>query len=586
MRGGWHCLEKDSGSQDFDTTKAELFEAISHPVRIKILEALDERPMGFAELGRMVGIESGGHLSFHLTKLRHLIRTNPQGNYTLTGEGKEALWTIHALQKSGRETSAVAGRAPLRHRSLLKPVVAIILITVVVLGGFEFYQQSQFSSLQRQVNSEQGMIGALEGGVPFTDGQPASLVIGQKDFASNWQTWLTPSVSGLNYPSQVLFDSSGNIWVVDSGNSRVLEFQLPFSDGMNASVVIGSGTFTRVDDAATGKGANLCSPAGAAFDSSGDLWVSDSGNDRVLEYKPPFHSGMGASVVIGHPNFTVGFVPLTYPSADVLSVPTRIAFDSSGRLWVIDDGNNRVLAFNPPFTNGMNASLVLGQPNFTSSLTSSNLEALGSCGCGAISALAIDSSNNVWIGDPGNNRILEFKPPFSDGMKASLVLDQTNLVANETILTSRPYLARTNTYNLGTTIVFDSSGDLWTSYFNRFMAFRPPFAPGIRTFPSVEIGQPNFTAIAWLGGQAGLFNPGQPAFDAHGNLWIPDTYNNRVLEFVANSGAGTAGQTSLDPSPIELAVASAAATGVLGVMVAIWFTRRAQRPHMSQPHSA
>jgi len=577
-------LDKDRVSPDFDVTKAELFEAISHPVRIKILEALDGKPMGFAELGRVVGIESGGHLSFHLTKLRHLIKTNPLGNYTLTGEGKEALWTIYALQKSSRETSAVAGQTPIRHRSLLKPAVAVILIAVVVLGGFEFYQQSQFSTLQRQVNSEQGMIGALEGGVPFTDGQPASLVIGQQDFSSNLQTWLNPSRDGLNNPSQVLFDPSGNLWVVDSGNSRVLEFQPPFSDGMNASVVIGSGTFTRVDNATTGKGASLCSPAGAAFDSFGDLWVSDSGNERVLEYKPPFQSGMGASIVIGHPNFTVGFVPLTYPSADVLSVPTRIAFDSSGRLWVVDDGHNRVLAFDPPFSDGMDASLVLGQPNFTSSLTSSTLEALGSCGCGTISALAIDSSDNVWIGDPGNNRILEFRPPFSNGMKASLLLDQTNLVANETILMSRPYVPRTNTYNLGTTIVFDSSGNLWTSYFNRLMAFRPPFAPGIRTFPSVEIGQPNFTAIAWLGGQAGLFNPGQPAFDSHGNLWVPDTNNNRVLEFVANSGAGTAGQSSLDPSAMELAVASAATTGVVGVIVAIWFTRRAQSHPTAHPY--
>jgi len=87
-------LRKDNGSQDVDTTKAELFEAISHPVRIKILEALNEKPRGFAELGRAVGIESGGHLSFHLTKLRHLIRTNSQGDYVLTAEGKDALSAV------------------------------------------------------------------------------------------------------------------------------------------------------------------------------------------------------------------------------------------------------------------------------------------------------------------------------------------------------------------------------------------------------------------------------------------------------------------------------------------------------------
>ena len=87
-------MEEDKSSQDLETTKAELFEAISHPVRIKILEALNGKPMGFAELGRAVGIESGGHLSFHLTKLRRLIRTNSQGDYVLTAEGKDALGAV------------------------------------------------------------------------------------------------------------------------------------------------------------------------------------------------------------------------------------------------------------------------------------------------------------------------------------------------------------------------------------------------------------------------------------------------------------------------------------------------------------
>jgi TolB-like protein len=96
-------LEKDIGPQNF-TAKVELFDAISHPMRIKILEALNEKPMGFAELGRAVGIESGGHLSFHLTKLGHLIRTNSHGDYILTREGKEALLTV----KASREAPDVA----------------------------------------------------------------------------------------------------------------------------------------------------------------------------------------------------------------------------------------------------------------------------------------------------------------------------------------------------------------------------------------------------------------------------------------------------------------------------------------------
>jgi DNA-binding transcriptional ArsR family regulator len=562
-------LEKDNVSQDFDATKAELFEAISHPVRIKILEALNEKPMGFAELGRNVGIESGGHLSFHLAKLRHLIRTNPRGDYALTGEGKEALWTIHALQESGRQASAVAGRPSVRHRSLLKPIIAIILIVVIALGGFGLYQQGEFSSLQRQVSSQQGVIGALEGGIPFVIGQPASIVIGQKDFSASGEAI---SQTGLNTPAATVFDSSGDLWVVDSYNFRVLEFKPPFSDGMKASLVIGSRSFTTYGGP-TGKDA-LSSPWAAAFDSRGDLWVADTGNSRVLEYTPPFADGMGASLVIGQPNFAARIAPI---SGSVLDAPIGITFDTTGSLWVYDVA--RVLEYNPPFNNGMNASVVLGQPDFSTMRMSSALDGLGSSFYGVnylLAGFAVDSSNNMWIGDPVNNRILEFRPPFANGMNASLVIDQRNLVANKTSFAGHGFV-QVPSYNLGTELVFDSHGNLWTNYNNRILAFKPPFIPEIRAFPTLEIGQPNFTATAWLGGQAGLFSPGQPSFDPCGNLWVPDSNNNRVLEFVANPEAGVTEQSPMGLGPIGLAVAAAATVGAIGALVAIWLSRRAHR---------
>ncbi len=131
-------MEKDEGDGGFDAAKAELFEAVSHPLRIRILQALSEKPMGFAELGRAVGIDSGGHLSFHLTKLRHMVKTNSEGNYTLTGEGKEALWSVNALQKSA-EVGQTSRRPSLRHKSWLKPTIGIIMIIVLVLSGVAAY---------------------------------------------------------------------------------------------------------------------------------------------------------------------------------------------------------------------------------------------------------------------------------------------------------------------------------------------------------------------------------------------------------------------------------------------------------------
>lgn len=76
---------------------AELFEAISHPVRIKILKILEKQPVSFASLKRQLSIESSGNLDHHLKKLTQLIKVREDGLYDLTDAGKEALLSIEAI---------------------------------------------------------------------------------------------------------------------------------------------------------------------------------------------------------------------------------------------------------------------------------------------------------------------------------------------------------------------------------------------------------------------------------------------------------------------------------------------------------
>ena len=92
-------MENIDESPDFDPSIAELLEAISHPIRVKILQTLNEKTMGVDELGKAVGIDSERQLSFHLTKLGHLVMATTDGGYALTGEGKEALWSIQSLSE-------------------------------------------------------------------------------------------------------------------------------------------------------------------------------------------------------------------------------------------------------------------------------------------------------------------------------------------------------------------------------------------------------------------------------------------------------------------------------------------------------
>src|SRR5271157_907039 len=75
---------------------AELFEAIAHPVRIKIIKILEKQPASFASLKRQLGIESSGNLDYHLKKLGGLVAVRGDGLYGLTDAGKEALLSIDA----------------------------------------------------------------------------------------------------------------------------------------------------------------------------------------------------------------------------------------------------------------------------------------------------------------------------------------------------------------------------------------------------------------------------------------------------------------------------------------------------------
>jgi len=74
----------------FDRDRAELHEALSHPTRVRILQILARSPLGFSDLRREAGMESGGLLVFHLDKLGGLVKAE-EGKYALTERGKEAL---------------------------------------------------------------------------------------------------------------------------------------------------------------------------------------------------------------------------------------------------------------------------------------------------------------------------------------------------------------------------------------------------------------------------------------------------------------------------------------------------------------
>jgi len=181
------------------------------------------------------------------------------------------------------------------------------------------------------------------------------------------------SATGTTYePWATAIDASGNVWVSDQGNNRIDEFSA-------------TGTFVRsVGSGGSGNG-QFNTPENIAIDASGNLWVVDGGNNRVQEFSATgtYLSQFGSS---GDNDGAEDY--------GLFNFAEGITIDSVGNLWVSDDGE-WIQEFSP---SGVFEGIQFGS---------------GGSGNGQFSGpdrLAIDTNGNFWIADWGNARVQEMSP--------------------------------------------------------------------------------------------------------------------------------------------------------------------------------
>ncbi len=373
-------------------------------------------------------------------------------------------------------------------------------------------------------------------GFNLGDGPSATSVIGQADFTSGKPN--RGGVAGnntLNQPCGVAETTISGIpyvWVADCGNNRVLRFTSPGNTGATADLVLGQANFTSTMTNRGGSvGLNtLNNPTNLAINEGGshDLWVSDTGNARVLKFNyTSLATGMPANLVLGKANGadTSGCFP---PTVSCLTSPYGISvYGATGDVWVADHGNHRVLKFSAPSSDGAAASIVLGQADFVSGQSNRG---------GAIAANTLYNPTGVsiardgsWlaVADQWNNRVLKYVPPFTTGQDAAFVIGQTTFTSASSIgtLDGRFISQPENVIITWANATFP----VWVSGYNRVLRFDNPLGNA----PSAVrvLGAPDFTHAYNNSIEAkGFDEPRGTVYDPkYGRLFVSDLANRRVL---------------------------------------------------------
>jgi len=345
--------------------------------------------------------------------------------------------------------------------------------------------------------------------------QVADEAIGQDNFTGNYcnktNAWIlstTPSASSLclvdysntgNSGSGVALDPSGNLWVADNGNHRVLRF-LKNADGTiskTADVVLGQPNFTT----GPGKPGNainqMANPNSVRFDPSGNLYVSDGGNTRILKFTTDQQTiGGVATVFVG----VGGFV-------------SEVDSANSG-IWVTNGGHLQLYGFDgilrhDIFTNQLmagsagivkNGNLVAPSPTQGVLLIKDPLTKASGWDRELFDSKTIFNERRMGVGH--GVAIAANKLFATDGCRILVWNDLTTLTngrAADVVLIQPDFNTIDCNMNIVKNLKADASGRVWAKTYKGIYVYDATQAPPIliKTIASVAGGEPQ--SRFWVG---------------------------------------------------------------------------------------
>jgi sugar lactone lactonase YvrE len=330
------------------------------------------------------------------------------------------------------------------------------------------------------------------------------------------------TASALNYPRGVVFDAAGNLFIADTGNSRIRKVDA--ASGV-ITTVAGNNLFSFSGDGGPASAADLSAPDGVAMDAAGNLFIADTSNQRIrkIDTKGIITTVAGNS----QPSFQPGFSgDGDLATKALLNYPRGVAIDGAGNLFIADTENHRIRRVDAK-------SGIITTVAGSGDIGSAGGGFSGDNGPGTSAllkspfAVAIDRAGNVLIADGANFRIRKLD---SKGIITTVIGTGQEGFCDASQLASAISLG----FPAG--IAIDNAGNIFVSEPNSHRILRIDSRGSVATVAgNCDSGFSGDSGPATL---ATFDSPTGIAFDPAGNLFIADTNNHRIRAVHASGRTG------------------------------------------------
>lgn len=311
----------------------------------------------------------------------------------------------------------------------------------------------------------------------------------------------------INHPADIILDGSGNLYIADFGNHRVRKVD---SDN-KITTVAGSDYVGYAGDEGAATSAQLNYPQGVALDGAGNLYIADYSNKRLRKVD----SGGTITTVAG--NGSKGYSDDGGAAmAAQLYYPAGVAVDRLGNLYIASLDNQRIHKVDSSgiiTTVAGNGSIGYSDDGGLATAARLNYPLY----------LGLDGTGNLYFADSDNNRIRK--------------VDSNGVITTVAGTGSRGFsgdggAATSAQLDIPAGVALDGSGNLYIADHDNHR-IRKVAPNGIITTVA-GTGSGGYSGDGGMATVAELFYPKGLAADKAGNLYIADSYNNRVRKVDTN----------------------------------------------------